>query len=51
MFLDLHHHIRNNLAIILGFIEMKKVGKDAQDTKLVLDDLGDKIYAIACTGT
>ncbi|MFC1582919.1 transporter substrate-binding domain-containing protein, partial [Planctomycetota bacterium] len=47
MFLDLHHHVRNNLAVILGFIEMKKAGGDTKGTEALLDNLSNRIYAIA----
>jgi len=47
IFLDLHHHVRNNLTVLLGFIELQKKNHKGKASPDIFEDLSKKIYTIA----
>lgn len=44
---EVHHRTGNNLALILGFIQMSRRGADSAETKRVLTELEMRVHSVA----
>ncbi|MDR9416215.1 MAG: histidine kinase dimerization/phosphoacceptor domain -containing protein [Gracilimonas sp.] len=44
---EIHHRVKNNLAIIAGLIELQKSGVDDDSTSIILNETQNRIYSIS----
>lgn len=47
LFQEVQHRVRNNLAVILGIVELKAMELEDQDCLPVLEELGNRIHSLA----
>ena len=44
---EVHHRVKNNLAIIVGLIELQKEGLSDEDLKIILNQTQNRIFSIS----
>lgn len=44
---EVHHRVKNNLAIIIGLIELQKEGLSDKELQLILNETQNRIYSIS----
>lgn len=44
---EVHHRVKNNLAIIIGLIELQKQGLESEKLKMILKETQNRMYSIA----